>query len=152
MNNLKKLGLALLAITATFMLTGCGSSNVEGELTDLMTSVYEGVSEENLPGMLGNIEVTDEMMQYYIGTTELEVKEILASESGIGSVAHSIVLLRVEGDVEEAKTKIEENVDPRKWICVEAEEVIVDSKGDLIILIMTSADNAETIHNNFKNL
>ena len=57
------------------------------------------------------------------------------------------------------KTKIKESVDPRKWICVEASNVIVKSKGDLVILIMadtemTSAGEAiaPKLEANFDNL
>lgn len=41
------------------------------------------------------------------------------------------------------------NVDPRKWVCVEAEEVITDHIGDLVILIMSSKDLAPKLHENF---
>ena len=57
-------------------------------------------------------------------------------------------------DVEAAKTAIKENVNPRKWVCVGVEDeknVIVDNRGDLIVLIMEN-NHAQTIHNNFKNL
>ena len=58
-------------------------------------------------------------------------------------------------DIEDAKTKIEENVDPRKWICAEVEkdDVIVKSKGDLIILIMVENETLrEKIEEGFDNL
>ena len=42
----------------------------------------------------------------------------------------------IERLYESIKEKIENSVDPRKWYCVEAEEVEVESKGNLIILIM----------------
>ncbi|MFI3307609.1 MAG: hypothetical protein R3Y21_03475 [Mycoplasmatota bacterium] len=153
MNNLKKIGV-VVGISA-LMLTGCATNeNVEGDLTDLMVSVYENVGDDEKPANLENIEVTEDLMQYFIGTTDLEVEEILANESPIGSVAHSVVLIRVSEtqDVEEAKTLIKENVDPRKWICVEAESVYVESKGDLIILVMSGTATADKIVENFKNL
>ena len=39
-------------------------------------------------------------------------------------------------DVEKTKEEIKEKVNPAKWICVEASSVIVESKGNVIILIM----------------
>lgn len=155
---MKKIFTLILCLVAIFTVTGCGNKmlHVEGTLEDLMTKVYDGISEEELPMMLQNIELTEDDIEYYIGTKDIKWEEAIASESGIGSIAHSVVLIRMEDDVtekdiEDAKTKIKENADPRKWLCVEAENVIVENKGDLIILIM-SDDKAETLKTNFEKL
>ena len=75
----------------------------------------------------------------------------------IGAIAYSVVLVRMEdgADIEAAKTAIKENVNPRKWVCVEVpeEDVIVKSKGDLIILIMVENETLRTkIEEGFDNL
>ena len=54
-------------------------------------------------------------------------------------------------DIEDAKEKIKENANPRKWLCVEAENVVVENNGDLIILIMSDS-KTETLKTNFKKL
>jgi len=155
---MKKIFNILLVFVAVFLvinLTGCGSEkNVEGSLEEIMDKVYASVPEDQRPMMLTNIEITDENVEMYLGTSDIDFKEALASESATGSIAHSVVLIRVndDADVEAIKEKIEDNVDPRKWICVEAEEVEVESKGNLIILIMSSKDTAEKIESEFKNL
>lgn len=129
------------------------SSNVEGKLTDIMAKIYEG-TEDNSP-MLTQTEVTSENLSYYLGVESLDFKEALASEPMINAIPHSVVLVRVNDgvDIEKTKTEIKEKVDPRKWICVEVEKdnVIVDSIGDLIVLIMDN-ENSETLHKNFQNL
>ena len=91
MNKLKKILLLLLVCTT---LTACGEKNVEGELSELMESVYADVyadvPEEERP-MLGNINVLEEVpdnIEYYIGTKDIKWKEAIASESGIGSIGH----------------------------------------------------------------
>lgn len=154
----KKLGILVLCFIAILAITGCGKkiSHIEGKLEDLMTKVYDSISEDKVPMMLQNTELTEETIEYYIGTKDIKWKEAIASESPIGSVAHSVVLIRMKEDatskdIEDAKTKIKEKADPRKWICVEAENVFVESKGDLIILIM-SDDKAETLKTNFEKL
>ena len=145
----------LMAVCMTFLLTGRGSKNVEGSLEEIMTKVYANVADDEKPMGLANTEVTDENIEYYLGTSDIEYKEALASESMTGSIAHSVVLVRVKenADVEATKTKIKENVDPRKWICVgvEEDEVVVKSKGDLIILIMTQTGK-EKLEKGFDNL
>lgn len=168
---MKKIFLVLVMSILCLGLTGCGEKNVEGELTDIMESVYEemydDVSEEERP-MLATVNVlektedmTDEdvkaQVEYAIGTTDIEYKEIYESKPMIGSIAYSVVLVRMEenADIEAAKKAIKENVNPRKWICAEVaeEDVIVKSKGDLIILIMVENETLrEKIEEGFENL
>ena len=127
--------------------------NVEGTLEEIMTKLYAGISQDELPMMLGNIEVASEDIQYYIGTNEVSYKEALVSESGVGSIAHSVVLLRLNdvADAENVVSKVKESADPRKWLCVEAENVIVKSKGDLVVLIMSN-ELAPKLEKNFDGL
>lgn len=151
----KKVSLLIIMLVAAVLVTGCG--NVEGSLEDIMAKVYENVSEDERPMMLTNTEVNDENIEYFLGTKDIEYEEALASESGIGSIAHSVVLVRVKenADVKKIKEAIADNVDPRKWVCVGVEEddVIVESKGNLIILIMVEDETSrEKIEDSFENL
>ena len=168
---MKKIFLVLVMAFLCLGLTGCGNKNVEGELTDIMEKVYKemyaDISEEERPMLttINILEKTEDMtdedveaqVEYAIGTTDIEYKEIYESRPMIGSIAYSVVLVRMEenADVEEAKKAIKENVDPRKWICAEVpkEDVIVKSKGDLIILIMVEDETLrEKIEEGFDNL
>ena len=137
-----------------FILTGCGTKNVEGSLEEIMTKVYSSLEESEKPMMLTNIEVNKENVEMYLGTTDIEFEEALASESATGSIAHSVVLLRVKNNanVEMIEEKIEDSVNPRKWICVEADEVEVESRGNLIILVMSNEMTAEKIIREFNKL
>ena len=155
MKRIKTILFVLAVCIFALSVTGCGGNkNVSGTLEEIMDKVYANIPEDERPMMLTNIEVTEENVEMYLGTSDIEFEEALASESATGSIAHSVVLVRVKDntDVELIKEKIENSVNPRKWICVEAEEVEVDSKGDLIILIMSSKTNAEKIENSFDNL
>ena len=151
---LKKVILSCLAFITLFSLTGCGEKQVEGTLEEIMDKVYVDIPEDERPMMLTNIELTDENIENYIGTKDIDYEEALASESAVGSIAHSVVLIRMKdgANIEEAKKKIEESVNPRKWVCVEAEDVVVKNKGNLIILIMSSTNNIKKIENSFDNL
>ena len=73
----------------------------------------------------------------------------------MSSKAHSVVVVKVKDgvDVEKTKEEIKEKVNPAKWICVEASSVIVESKGNVIILIMLDDSNIATkMQESFKNL
>jgi len=153
----KKISILSIAFLCLIGLTGCGNQGVEGSLEDLMTSIYEDIPDDQKPMGLMNTEVNEENIEYYLGTSDIEYEEALASESMVGSIAHSVVLVRTKenANIEEVKTKIKENVDPRKWICVgvEKEDVIVENRGNLIILIMVEDENTRSkIEEGFNNL
>ena len=157
MKKLKFIGFCVIAVLSLFLVTGCGNKNVEGKLEDIMAKLYADIPEDNRPMGLTNIELNDENIESFIGTDDIEYTEAIASESMVGSNAHSVVLIRVEdaSKVEEYKEEILENVNPRKWICdgVEKEEVIVESKGDLImVVIVQDKDNRDKIATAFDNL
>lgn len=151
----KKILLVVIILLVSVLVTGCG--NIEGSLEDIMTKVYADIPENERPMMLMNTEVTDENVEYYLGTKDIEYEEALASESGVGSIAHSVVLVRTKkgANVEAIEEKIEKSVNPRKWICVGVEEddVIVESEGNLIILIMVEDEKTrEKIEDSFDRL
>ena len=150
----KKIILGCIACVTLFSLTGCGEKQVEGTLEEIMDKVYVDIPEDERPMMLTNIELTDDNIENYLGTKDIDYEEALASESAVGSIAHSVVLIRMKdgADIEDAKKKIEESANPSKWVCVTADDVVVKNKGNLIILIMSSANNIEKIENSFDNL
>lgn len=155
---MKKIGYGLLLLLLSLVLcfAGCQkqSENISGSLSDIMKEVYKNIPEDELPELI-NEKVNKDNQEYYLGSSDITYKEALASEPLMSSVAHSVVLVRANSvkDVENIKKEIKEKIDPRKWICVGVDEknVFVESKGDLVILIM---DNkyAATIRDNFLNL
>ena len=147
----------IIVILCLFTLTlGCQkkSNNIDDSLASIMENVYANIPSDDLPA-LENIKVTKDNQEYYLGSSDFSYKEALASEPLMSSIAHSVVLVRVNSinDVEKIKKEIKEKIDPRKWVCVGVEDnnVIVESKGNLIILIMDN-EYATVIRDNFLNL
>ena len=64
----------------------------------------------------------------------------------MGSMAFSMVLVRtVEGaDSKAVAESMKSGIDPRKWICVEADDLKVAGFGDVVMLIMVSSDSGMT--------
>lgn len=153
---MKKIGYGLLILSLVLCFAGCHkqSENISGSLSDIMKEVYKNIPEDELPELI-NEKVNKDNQEYYLGSSDISYKEALASEPLMSSVAHSVVLVRANSvkDVDNIKKEIKEKIDPRKWVCVGVDEknVLVESKGDLVILIM---DNkyATTIRDNFLNL
>lgn len=165
---MKKIALTLCAALALGLLAACGGGTsssssssapssgeaaLTGTLEELMTGVYEGIGEDEMPAVM-NTPLDADNSEYYTGLTSGEYAEGLASDAMINAVAHSVVLLRAESpEKAEALAKaVEEKADPRKWICVEAEKKIVDRIGDVVILIMTQEELADKLDSNFKAL
>ena len=156
----KKISLVVMVV-ACLLLTACGTKNkeqnIEGTLDEIMTKVYADILESERPMSLTNIEVNEDNIEGFLGTSDIEYDSILASEPMISSIAHSVVLIRTKenADIEAIKTKIKENINPRKWICVwvEPEDVIIESKGNLIIVILVeNEEHRNAIIKEFRSL
>ena len=151
----KIISLLFLLMGVLIITSGCQKKqeNVEENLTDIMAKIYEnaGVSNEDME----TVSLNDENSSYYIGDVSFSFKEGLASEPIMSSVAHSVVLVRLNSasDAEKAKKEIKEKVDPNKWICVSVDEenVYVESIGDLVLLVMDN-QNGEKLKTSFLSL
>lgn len=121
------------------ILDGLDLVHDKNSLEGIMEQIYAGI--EEAPMVVSNIVITDENAEYYLGLKNLDgIEEALASETMIGSIAHSVCLVRAsEGtDVEALKEEIRTSVNPRKWICVgvDRDEVIVENRDNLILMVI----------------
>ena len=86
-------------------------------------------------------EITEENIEYHLGSKAITYKEAIASEPVMSTSAYSLCLVRVEegADIESIMSEIKDNVDPMKWVCVGVDpaNIFVDHVGDVIILIMS---------------
>lgn len=107
-------------------------------------------------GMLGNMPIEAETASYYIGLTEDEfntyVEEGIANEPMMSSIAHSLCIVKLKDatKVEEVKQKIFDNCDPRKWLCVSPEYILVVDSGEYVAFAMTTESNCKGIYEAFK--
>ena len=155
---MKKLIAITLCIALVLAMAACGSTQggnaklVDGTLSEIFAKIYENADVDSLGTY--EVPVDDTNKSGMLGTDAVSFVEGLASEAMIMTIPHSMVLLRIDenADVEKIKQLIRENVDPRKWICVgvEADQVIVDSIGDLVFLVMS--ENAAAYHESFLKL
>ena len=150
---MKKITIVLIALCA--LLVGCSNKKgLDKSLDKIMKEVYAGIPSDDLPD-LATTKVTDENLSYYLGDVTFEYKEALASEPLMSSIAHSVVLVRLNDakDADKAMKEIKEKVNPRKWVCVEVSEenVLVVNRGDVVMLVMDD-ELAQTIKDNFLNI
>jgi len=149
----KSIALLLTVLMLLSALTACGekapaSEPIDMELTDLIEKIYETKAPEfgvvTMP-----IDLTDlEWAQTFTGLDSADqITEAVASESAIGSQAYSLVLVRLKdmADAAEVAKAMEEGINPRKWICVEADDLRVVACGDVVMLIMVDSAFADSI-------
>ena len=127
------------------------SAKPELTISDVLSSIYYGTGD--LP-TLGTVSITADTFKNYLFIDSIQGAEAMASEALIGSIAHSVVVLKVPDGTDAATTaaSVKAAANPRKWICVEAEKVIVRSSGNWVLLVMTDAANADIIAANFDYL
>ena len=115
------------------------SANLEGSCADILDDYFSYTDD------FENVEITEAEEEYILGTTEIDYTDSVYSAPMMSSIAYQCVLLRVseDQDIEAAKKLLEENADPAKWICVEAESVVVENVGDVILFIMADKDVAD---------
>lgn len=150
----RKLLTALLVALMVFTVGACSSSSKnldEMSVTEIMTELSDGLES---PGWAEIIELNEENFEYIAFTEYKEGYEAVAWEPQMSSVAHSVVLVRVdsETDVNSVAEDIEANANPRKWFCVEAEKTRVLTKGNLVLLVMSDETTANAVIERFNEL
>ena len=71
----KVFSIFLVASVLLVVLTGCGKQEtLDMSLEDIITKVYEGFGEDELPS-LANTEITKDNMAYYLGVDTIDFKE-----------------------------------------------------------------------------
>lgn len=147
---MKKIALILSLVLLMGAMTACGGNATEstdpvaavapeGTTEELMNKIYENVTVE-LPLMSMPIDLADEFaVTAYTGAASAEgMVEGTVSEPMMGSQAYSISLVRC-ADAEKAAALAQtmmDNIDTRKWICVEATEKQAVVCGDLVMFVM----------------
>ena len=88
-----------------------------------------------------------------LGTDEIDYLEGIVSMPMNSSIAYQCVLLRVnEEDAATVKQQIKENADLAKWICVSAETMLIESRGNVIFFVMGEQNTVYALNSAFQNL
>jgi len=140
----KFIALCLVLAMAATLFVGCAAkkATLEGTPAELIEKIYAQKSVEFAPVTLTPDDPDFGAMwdwNYYTGLADgSKVKEAAVSEPMIGSIAFSLVVLRVnEGeDAKAVAQEMKDNINTRKWMCVEAGDLQVVGYGDVVMLIM----------------
>ena len=163
---MKKIFAMLLAVVMMLSMVACGGNasapatepttapteavkHVEGTMEELLNKVVE-IEPVEFMGMTMPLDLTDTsedglwMLNDNTGLKNADnITDAAVFGPMMGSIAYSMVMVRVaEGaDVAAVAEEMKTGIDPRKWICVEADDLQVVSYGDVVMLIMVETTN-----------
>ncbi len=179
---MKKVLSLVLCAMLVLSLAACGNKGGSNDgktgvgdtmpLAEMAEKLIEGMGQNDLPMMMPpatlaemaeNVplengmtkeQVMDDMFLSNLFIPAIKGAEVVVHEPGMGSIPHSVVLLRLPdgSDVEAVRADIEAHANPAKWVCVEAEKVNVVAHGNTILLVMSQAKTADAITANFNAL
>ena len=159
---MKKIVSVILALTMVLSMAACGGKKAEettepalsvvGTMEELLNKTIEERPVEFMGGVIP-VDLTDSSedglwaLKSYTGLDSAEkISEAAAFEPMMGSMAFSMVLVRVanEADTKTVAESMKNGIDTRKWICVEADDLKVAGFGDVVMLIMLNSDSGMT--------
>lgn len=114
---------------------------LDAELSELLDKMY-AIKGPDFDVETDTVDFDDEYaVSSYTGLTMDDVKKLdaaIVSEPMMGSQAYSLVLVRLKdkADAADIAQKMADGINPRKWVCVEADELTVVSKDNIIMLFM----------------
>ncbi|MBO7253197.1 MAG: hypothetical protein J6V25_11310 [Oscillospiraceae bacterium] len=135
----------------------------EGTLEEMLNQVIAVNPVEFMGGVIP-VDLTDTSedglwaLKSYTGLDNADsIVEAAAYEPMMGSIAFSMVMVRVaEGaDAQAVAAEMKAGIDTRKWICVEANEVMAAGYGDVVMFIMldnTSGMSAQSFVDAFQSV
>ena len=156
----KKIILYLLMTIMVYLCTACGTKQesadeLSGSLSDIMAGIYENadLTDDFRAGLenFETFELTEDMEIAILGTDAVDYTEAVVSMPMMSSIAYQCVLLRVAKDnVDTAKQQIKDNTDLNKWVCVSAETMLIESRGDVIFFVMGENDTVYALNAAFQ--
>ena len=163
----KMIALVLVLVMAAAMVA-CGGKTADkapltGTMEENVVKVLEVAPVEFMVGAMP-VDLSDTSedgkwaLSYFAGLQSAEsVTDVCVYEPMMGSQAFSLVMVRTaEGaDPKAVAQEIKDNIDPRKWICVGADEMMAAGYGDTVMFIMLDSQlnlSAQTYVDAFKTV
>lgn len=149
---MKKIIAMLLVMVMAVSMIACGEAApaktpLAGTMSENINKIMTEAPVEFMGGEIP-VDLTDTSedglwaLSYYTGLKSAEnITDIAVFEPMMMAQAFSLVMVRVaEGqDAKAVAQEMKDNIDPVKWVCVQADEVMVAGYGDVVMLIMLNS-------------
>lgn len=151
---MKKYIALVLALMLAVSMAACGSREASADKVPLEGTMEENVMKiteispvEFMGGIIPvDLADTSEDGKWAVYTfTGLQdasvITDVAVYESMMGSQAFSLVMVRTAAgaDPKAVAQEMKDNIDPRKWVCVGADEVMAAGYGDAVMFIMVDS-------------
>lgn len=144
-----------LFLAALLLLAGCASSGktepaatFDGTMEALINKMYENHKDLEMPMMVMTVETTDtDSISFNMGLENGDkLADAAISEPMMGQ-PYSLILVRAkEGtDPADLAKQMLQNIDTRKWICMEADTKTAAVCGDIAMFFMVNSEFADTV-------
>ena len=155
---MKKLMALLLVMTVVLTMAACGCNNnknttaLEGTMEDIANKIMQ----ENPAEFMGGVTVLDLKdttedgkwaLKNFTGLDSADkITDAAVYEPMTGSQAFSLVLVRVAdaADAKPVAQQMKDSINPAKWICVSADQVMAAGYGDTVLFIMLDSKLGQT--------
>lgn len=120
------------------------------EVAAFIDEIYAGI-EDKLPMglMTTELDLSDmDSVAYNTGLTDVTGIDGIAVSESMAAMAYSLVYVRTNDDADPVaiQQQIMSNIDPRKWICVIADEQVSAILGKDVFFLMSSEENVDTVY------
>ncbi len=140
----------LLVLAVLFSFAACGRKKAEplpGTMAENVDKLIQAAPVEFMGGQIPLVLEDDSeealwTLKSFTGLSSAEkLSDIAVFEPMTGSQAFSLVLVRVEEaeDAREVAQQMKDNIDPRKWICAGADQVMAAGYVDTVLFIMVDS-------------
>lgn len=121
------------------------------ELMGLLQQLVGGINDEMA---IVEDEIFTDSFEWLVGVPYVEGAYAVISAPMMNAIAHEVILIELpEGaDVEAFAADVEANLNPRKWVCVEAEKTWVKTSGQYVVKVMSSTEMADAVEANFNTV
>ncbi len=113
---------------------------------EIVNKMYEIKMPEFMLGFIP-VDLSDkDACSSYLGLDDAsKIESAIVSEPMIGAQAYSLVVAKVAPgqDANAVANEMKAGIDPRKWVCVEADDIQVSVSGDYVCFCMISTDFAD---------
>lgn len=144
---MKKMIALVLVLVMALSLAACGGKTADktplaGTMEENTLKVMEIAPVEFMGGIIP-VDLSDaDATWYFTGLSDAsKITDVAVYESMMGAQAFSLVMARTAEGVEpkEVAQEMKDNIDPRKWVCVGADEVMAAGYGDTVMFIMVDS-------------
>ena len=111
-----------------------------------------GAGEEELETETIDINNSDDLLSYTGLKSNENVESVIVSLPQMNAIPYNLAVVKVKDNtnIEEMKEEMLNNINMRRWVCVNADKLYITNNGNVIFLIMANEEDAKPIYEEFK--